>query len=144
MSKPENGGRIEWLTTKGAVQSESCYVWWRTPAEWADAIYGWVEDTGQRNSVLTVYEIREGEGKREWRGMEEGMLRKVLGVLVKRGKAQVFGQAEAANTLLNNGGEFSDFWRNAVLREALRANSKIVVYGTSHRARTIYPIQLVD
>jgi len=31
---------------------------------------------------------------REWEGMEEGMLRRVLGVLVKRGKAQVFGEGE--------------------------------------------------
>jgi ESCRT-II complex subunit VPS25 len=28
--------------------------------------------------------------------MEEGMLRKVLGVLVKKGRAQIFGQEEGA------------------------------------------------
>ena len=51
---------------------------------------------GQKGAVLTVYELREGDAVmgREWGGMEEGMLRKVLGVLVKRGKAQVFGQQE--------------------------------------------------
>lgn len=51
-------------------------------------MYGWVEETGQKGAVLTVYELREGE--RSWKGMEEGMLRKVLQVLVKRGKAQLF------------------------------------------------------
>jgi ESCRT-II complex subunit VPS25 len=59
-------------------------------------LYAWVEETGQKGSVLTIYELRESESveKKEWRDMDEGMLRKVLGVLVKRGKAQVFGQAE--------------------------------------------------
>lgn len=57
-------------------------------------IYAWVDETGQKNSVLTVYELRESDAVRgrEWKDMDEGMLRRVLGVLVKRGKAQVFGQ----------------------------------------------------
>ena len=97
MSAPANGNRIEYLppTTKGE-QSSACYVWWRPPDEWADLLYAWVEETGQKGSVLTIYELRESEAveKKEWRDMDEGMLRKVLGVLVKRGKAQVFGQAE--------------------------------------------------
>jgi ESCRT-II complex subunit VPS25 len=61
-------------------------------------IYGWVDETGQKGSVLTVYELREGEavGSKEWVGMEEEMLKKVLGVLVKKGRAQVFGQDEGA------------------------------------------------
>jgi ESCRT-II complex subunit VPS25 len=73
-------------------------VFWRTLAEWADMIYGWVDETGQKGSVLTVYELREGEavGGKEWVGMEEEMLRKVLGVLVKKGRAQVFGVEEEA------------------------------------------------
>jgi ESCRT-II complex subunit VPS25 len=97
MSAPANGSRIEYIppTTKGE-QSNACYVWWRPPGEWADLLYAWVEETGQKGSVLTIYELRESEAveKKEWRDMDEGMLRKVLGVLVKRGKAQVFGQAE--------------------------------------------------
>ncbi len=61
-------------------------------------IYGWVDETGQKGSVLTVYELREGEavGAKEWVGMEEEMLRKVLGVLVKKGRAQIFGLDESA------------------------------------------------
>lgn len=47
----------------------------------------WVEGTGQKGAVLTVYELRETG---EWRGMEEVMLRKVLGLLTKKGKAAVF------------------------------------------------------
>ncbi|KAK3684565.1 hypothetical protein LTR37_020168 [Vermiconidia calcicola] len=90
--------RIEWLppSTKGEKMGNTCWVYWKTLAEWADVLYGWVEETGQKGAVLTVYELREGDAVmgREWVGMDEGMLRKVLGVLVKRGKAQVFGQQE--------------------------------------------------
>lgn len=66
--------------------------------DWADAIYEWVDETGQKGAVLTVYELREGEavGKKEWRDIDETLLRKILGVLVKRGKAQIFGQEENA------------------------------------------------
>jgi ESCRT-II complex subunit VPS25 len=94
MAQPSNGGRIEYLlaAAKGQ-QSDSCYVWWRSAGEWADLMYAWVEETGQKGGVLTVYELREGEG-REWKEMDEGMLRKVLAVLVKRGRAQVFGEKE--------------------------------------------------
>lgn len=102
LSKAENGGVVEWIPPSApsssssggrAEQSQAVYIWWRSPGEWADALYGWVEETGQKGAVLTLYELREGEAVRgkEWRAMEEGMLRRVLGVLVKRGKAQVFG-----------------------------------------------------
>ena len=55
-------------------------------------MYSWVEESGQKGAVLTLYELREGDAVRgkEWKVMDEGMLRKVLGVLVKRGKAQIF------------------------------------------------------
>ncbi|KAK5123188.1 hypothetical protein LTR85_003387 [Meristemomyces frigidus] len=99
MSKPENGPRIDWIpSTTRNEQSSSCYVYWKTPGEWADALHGWVDETGQKGTVLTVYELREGDAVRskEWRDMDEGMLRKVLNVLVKRGKAQIFGQEENA------------------------------------------------
>jgi ESCRT-II complex subunit VPS25 len=91
--------RVEWIPAGSkSERSASCWVYWRTLAEWADLIYGWVDETGQKGSVLTVYELREGEavGSKEWVGMEEDMLKKVLGVLVKKGRAQIFGQDEGA------------------------------------------------
>ncbi|GAB7325375.1 hypothetical protein MBLNU13_g09413t1 [Cladosporium sp. NU13] len=99
MAQPANGVRVEWISSASrGERSASCWVFWRSLAEWADMIYGWVDETGQKGSVLTVYELREGEavGAKEWVGMEEEMLRKVLGVLVKKGRAQVFGQDEGA------------------------------------------------
>lgn len=61
-------------------------------------IYDWVDETGQKGAVLTIYELREGDAVRNqsWREMDEGMLKRVLSVLVKRGKAQIFGQDDNA------------------------------------------------
>ncbi|GAB1315760.1 hypothetical protein MFIFM68171_05970 [Madurella fahalii] len=73
------------------------WVYWRTPEEWASLVEGWVEATGQRGSVLTVYELVEGDGTlgEEFHGLDQELLLKALNVLVKRGKAQVFGQEES-------------------------------------------------
>lgn len=55
-------GRAEYVgnDTKGDV----VWVYWRSPEEWAGLIEEWVEGTGQKGTVLTVYELREGEGTR--------------------------------------------------------------------------------
>ncbi|ODM22697.1 hypothetical protein SI65_00286 [Aspergillus cristatus] len=91
-AEEEGGGgrRAEWIDggSKTVV-----WVWWRRPEEWAGILADWVEATGQKNTVLTVYELIEGEGtaSQEWHGMEQEAMFKSLNVLVKRGKAQVFG-----------------------------------------------------
>ncbi|KAK5012032.1 putative vacuolar protein-sorting-associated protein [Cryomyces antarcticus] len=105
MCSAEGGGRAEWLREKPssgasaggaagpALQKNTCYVYYHTPAEWADLLYGWVESTGQRGAVLTLYELVQGDAGRgmEWEGLDQDVLFKALGVLVKRGRAQVFG-----------------------------------------------------
>ncbi|KAF7588146.1 hypothetical protein BBP40_006113, partial [Aspergillus hancockii] len=69
------------------------WVWWRRPEEWAGVLGDWIENTGQKNVVLTVYELVEGEVtmSQEWHGMDVDVMMKTLHVLVKRGKAQIFG-----------------------------------------------------
>ncbi|KAE8152134.1 ESCRT-II complex, vps25 subunit [Aspergillus avenaceus] len=82
-------GRAEWVDSgKGVV-----WIWWRRPEEWAGLLVDWVESTGQKNVVLTVYELVDGEDSvsQEWHGMDTDVMMKSLNVLVKRGKAQVFG-----------------------------------------------------
>ncbi|KXS95130.1 hypothetical protein AC578_2886 [Pseudocercospora eumusae] len=99
MSKPENGPRAEWIApTSRSETSNTCYIYWKTPTEWADTIYKFVEETGQKGAVLTIYELRQGESSvgKEWQEIDEALLRKALNVLVKRGKAQIFGQEENA------------------------------------------------
>lgn len=107
MASAEGGRRAEWVPLSGAKsrsrdageESKSAiWIYWRRPEEWADAIYGWVDGTGQKGAVLTVYELRESDAVsgQEWVGMDEELLRRCLDVLVKRGKAQVFGADEGA------------------------------------------------
>lgn len=90
MVSTEGDQRAEWLdsTTKGEA-----WIWWRKPEEWGSLIAGWVEETGQKGVVLTLYEIVEGEGSvgREFHGLDMRVLQKALAGLVKKGRAQVFG-----------------------------------------------------
>ncbi|KAH2306036.1 hypothetical protein KXV64_008916 [Aspergillus fumigatus] len=94
MAKPEEEGgggrRAEWID--GGSKSVA-WIWWRRPEEWAGIVADWVEATGQKNVVLTVYELLEGEAtmSQEWHGMDADVMLKSLNILVKRGKAQVFG-----------------------------------------------------
>lgn len=55
-------GRAEYVGGSGG--GDVVWVYWRTPEEWATLIEGWVEDTAQKGSVLTLYELTEGEGTR--------------------------------------------------------------------------------
>lgn len=48
----------------GADGGDIVWVYWRTPEEWASLVEGWVDATGQKGGVLTVYELVEGDGTR--------------------------------------------------------------------------------
>ncbi|PSN72776.1 ESCRT-II complex, vps25 subunit [Corynespora cassiicola Philippines] len=105
MTTPEGGNRAEWIVAAGKrkggaaadelLQQEGgkAWIYWRRPEEWAAAIEEWVERTGQKGTVLTLYEIAEGDASRreEFYGIDAELLQKSLAVSVKRGKAQVFG-----------------------------------------------------
>ncbi|KAJ5730010.1 uncharacterized protein N7483_004518 [Penicillium malachiteum] len=98
-SEEEGGGgrRAEWIDSSSSSGNQGpksvAWIWWRRPEEWADVIVDWVEGTGQKGAVLTVYELVQGEGtvSQEFHGMDNDIMLKALGVLAKRGKAQVFG-----------------------------------------------------
>ncbi|OJJ05699.1 hypothetical protein ASPVEDRAFT_138473 [Aspergillus versicolor CBS 583.65] len=88
----EGGGgrRAEWVD---GPNKTTAWIWWKRPEEWAGIIADWVENTGQKNVVLTVYELIQGEAtiSQEWHGMDIEAMMRSLNVLVKQGKAQVFG-----------------------------------------------------
>ncbi|GAM41582.1 ESCRT-II complex component [Talaromyces pinophilus] len=92
MSQEDGGGgrRAEWVPASAAGGGEKtiAWIWWRRPEEWAK-----VEETAQKNTVLTVYELIHGEAttSQEFHGMDSDVMLKSLNVLVKSGKAQVFG-----------------------------------------------------
>jgi len=37
------------------------WVWWRSVEEWGTLIEEWVAETGQKGSVLTLYELTESD-----------------------------------------------------------------------------------
>jgi ESCRT-II complex subunit VPS25 len=78
-------------------QGDVIWIYWRTPEEWAALVEAWVDDTAQKGNVLTLYELTDGEGTRgsELHGLDSELLLKALAVLVKRGKAQVFGSEDS-------------------------------------------------
>jgi len=57
-------GRAEYVSTgkKEPSEGDLAWIYWRTPEEWAGLVEAWVDATGQRGSVLTVYELIEGDG----------------------------------------------------------------------------------
>lgn len=53
-------GRAEYVG--GGDSGDVVFLYWRKPDEWAALVERYVEDTGQKGSVLTVYELVEGDG----------------------------------------------------------------------------------
>jgi ESCRT-II complex subunit VPS25 len=81
--------RAEWL----GGEKSAAWIWWRKPEEWGALIAAWVDETGQKGTVLTLYELVQGEAteKQEFYGLNMDVLQRSLNTLVKKGKAQVFG-----------------------------------------------------
>lgn len=92
MASRDGDERAEWLTPAKAA----AWIWWRKPEEWANLIASWVDDTGQKGAVLTLYELVEGDAteNQEFHGMDMQVLHKSLATLTKKGKAQVFGSED--------------------------------------------------
>ncbi|RGP80912.1 hypothetical protein FLONG3_962 [Fusarium longipes] len=88
-------GRVEYVG--GGTSGDVVFVYWRKPEEWAELVENYIEESGQKGSVLTVYELVEGDGTKgnDIHGMDTDVLLKALNVLVKRNKAQIFGQDDS-------------------------------------------------
>lgn len=101
MSTPEGGNRAEWINTGAAKKAKvedggeagKCWIYWRRPEEWASALEEWVDRTGQKGTVLTLYEITQSDAtsREAFHGMDSELLTRSLAICVKRAKAQVFG-----------------------------------------------------
>jgi ESCRT-II complex subunit VPS25 len=91
MTSKEGDNHAEWIGPPG--EKASAWIWWRKPEEWAGMLEAWVDETGQKGKVLTLYELVAGEATegQEFHGMDMELLRKSLGTLIRKGKAQVFG-----------------------------------------------------
>lgn len=58
------GGEGGAAAAGGGAGGDVVWVYWRTPEEWAALVEGWVDETAQKGTVLTLYELTEGEGTR--------------------------------------------------------------------------------
>ena len=53
-------GQAEWV----GAGKDVAWVFWRTPEEWAAMVEAWVDETAQKGTVLTLYELTEGDATR--------------------------------------------------------------------------------
>ncbi|KAG5519338.1 hypothetical protein PMAC_001963 [Pneumocystis sp. 'macacae'] len=84
----ENKHNGEWVDN---TKKDIFLVYWRTLDEWANMMIQWIEKTGQRNSILTYYELTEGRtlANTEFYKIDPIVFKKVIQVLVKKDMAQV-------------------------------------------------------
>ncbi|KAK9768013.1 hypothetical protein K7432_001697 [Basidiobolus ranarum] len=81
-------GMAEWLPP--TTQKSRALIFWRKPEDWASMIYNWVKESGQTNTVLTVFEILHGENTEdlEFHELDDILFQKALKILIDQGKAQ--------------------------------------------------------
>jgi ESCRT-II complex subunit VPS25 len=59
-----SGGTVAAQGQGAAGTNDVVYVYWNTPTEWAAIVEAYVDETAQKGSVLTLYELTEGDGTR--------------------------------------------------------------------------------
>lgn len=78
----------EWV---GSKDKETCLIYSRPPDQWAQVIYDYVKERSLQNTILTFYELLEGDStkEREFHQLDEIIFLKALKILEKQGKAAV-------------------------------------------------------
>lgn len=81
-------GNLEW-TDKSKRRA---YIFWKSPSQLGADIYRWVEESGQKGTVMTIAEILEegSSSDTSWKGISHEIMLKSLVELEKSGKAEVF------------------------------------------------------
>lgn len=66
-------------------------IYWYTLDEWANLLYNWAVESGQTNTVCTLFELTNGDHTtdQEFYGLDSTVLIKALRVLEKRGKCEL-------------------------------------------------------
>jgi ESCRT-II complex subunit VPS25 len=59
-------GRAEPVSVAAGDEDTSDVFWiyWKTPEEWAREVENWVDETAQKGTVLTLWELTDGENSR--------------------------------------------------------------------------------
>ncbi|KAF7639259.1 hypothetical protein Mgra_00001222 [Meloidogyne graminicola] len=84
----ENLKHIEWCDK----QKTRCNIYWKRPEEWGIQIYEWANSIGLLNSVVTIFELIQGEDviQEAFYGLDKDILLKGLSHLEKQGKRKDF------------------------------------------------------
>lgn len=86
-----NNARWKDEKTKDAIK-----IIWRKPIEWAETLHKWALENNYTNTVLTLYELREGEDTRgePFHMMDPEIMKDALKELEKQKKAKFFDAQE--------------------------------------------------
>jgi len=78
----------EWVSGK---EKETCLIYSRPLEQWATIIYDYVKEKSLQNTILTFYELLEGDSTkdRDFHQLDEIIFVKALKILEKSGKAAV-------------------------------------------------------
>ncbi|KAH7335321.1 ESCRT-II complex vps25 subunit [Rhizoctonia solani] len=69
-------------------QTKSVIVYWRKPEEWAEALHDWANQTGQFNTILTLYEIQNPDIPSAFTDIPLPLLRRAINILTATSRAQ--------------------------------------------------------
>ncbi|KAB5594949.1 ESCRT-II complex VPS25 subunit [Ceratobasidium theobromae] len=69
-------------------QTKSVIVYWRKPEEWAEALHDWANQTGQLNTILTLYEIQNPDIPSAFTDIPLSLLRHAINILITTSRAQ--------------------------------------------------------
>lgn len=80
-------GNAEWMTR----EKQACTIFFKNVDHWATSILKWVEDCGKTDTVLTLWEIQNGEDSedQEFYGVDQRIIMKALQLLERKGRAEI-------------------------------------------------------
>ncbi|ORX44775.1 ESCRT-II complex, vps25 subunit [Hesseltinella vesiculosa] len=87
---------VELMVQQGTAKWDNgksqALLFWHKAEDWAEILLQWVNKCGLNNTIVTFYEITQGDlaVDQEFYGMPASVLQVCLQVLVKRGVAQIF------------------------------------------------------
>lgn len=91
---------IHTIKSKQVSAGDRILVYWRKPEEWGEQIFNWVTLTGQNGSIMTFFELTEGDlvQEQEFHLLPMPLLRLALTSLERQGKARVFEGTEGGES----------------------------------------------
>ncbi|QRV74071.1 vacuolar protein-sorting-associated protein 25 [Ceratobasidium sp. AG-Ba] len=107
-------------------QTRSVIVYWRRPEEWAEALHDWANQTGQLNTILTLYEIQNPDVPSAFTDIPLPLLRRAIDILMRTSRAQYI-EGTAGGHM---GAAYSaEHWKNRQAWMKIHWSSTVRKYG---------------